>query len=369
MKRGSKNDLRIVQLIDSLEIGGAERMAVNYANALLTRTEFSGLVTTRNEGLLKTKLNTDVSYFFLNRTKKIDFKALLLFSKYCKTNRISHIHAHGTSFFTAVLTKILHPSIKIIWHDHNGNRPFSSGFQNNTLRVFSIFFSGIIVVNKALEFWAKQKLASPKVLFLPNFVVKEAISEETVLKGVHNKRILCLANIRWQKNQTMVVEVAERIKNKYPDWTFHCVGNGLESDYGKKVRNLSKEKRVEDIVYFYEGISDNATVINQATICILTSVSEGLPVVVLEYGLYQKPIIVTAVGELPELINNNINGGIVKSNNTEDFCELLSFAIENVETRENWSDNFHQQVIENYAEDKVLSNYINWILSSHENNR
>jgi glycosyltransferase involved in cell wall biosynthesis len=34
----------------------------------------------------------------------------------------------------------------------------------------------------------------------------------------------------------------------------------------------------------------------------LTSVSEGLPVVVLEYGLYSKPVIVTAVGELPELI-------------------------------------------------------------------
>lgn len=368
MKRSSKNDLRIVQLIDSLEIGGAERMAVNYANALLSRVGFSGLVTTRNEGLLKAKLHTEVSYLFLNRTKKIDFTSLLLFAKYCKTNRISHIHAHGTSFFTAVLTKILHPSIKIIWHDHNGNRVFSSGFQNNTLRIFSIFFSGIIVVNKALEVWAKQKLASSKVLFLPNFVVKETVSEGAILKGAPNKRILCLANIRWQKNQTMVVEVAERIKSKYPDWTFHCVGNGLETDYGQQVQNLCKEKGLADCVYFYEGISDNATVINQATIGILTSVSEGLPVVVLEYGLYQKPIIVTSVGELPELINNHINGGIVKSNTTEDFCELLSFAIENVEAREKWSATFHQQVIENYTENKVLANYLNWILNSHENN-
>lgn len=367
MKRSSKNDLRIVQLIDSLEIGGAERMAVNYANALLSRVGFSGLVTTRNEGLLKDKLNRDVSYLFLNRKKKIDYKALLLFVKYCKTNRISHIHAHGTSFFTAVMTKFLHPSIKIIWHDHNGNRAFSSGFQNNTLRIFSIFFSGIIVVNKALEVWAKQKLASSKVLFLPNFVVKETVSEGAILKGVANKRILCLANIRWQKNQTMVVEVAERIKSKYPDWTFHCVGNGLETDYGQQVQNLCKEKGLADYVYFYEGISDNATVINQATIGILTSVSEGLPVVVLEYGLYQKPIIVTAVGELPELIKNHINGGIVKSNTTEDFCELLSFAIENVEAREKWSATFHQQVIDNYTEEKVLANYLNWILNSYEN--
>lgn len=361
MKRRSKNDLRIVQLIDSLEIGGAERMAVNYANALLSRVGFSGLVTTRNEGLLKDKLNRDVSYLFLNRTKKIDFTSLLLFVKYCKTNQISHIHAHGTSFFTAVLTKFLYPSIKIIWHDHNGNRVFSSGFQNNTLRIFSIFFSGIIVVNKALEVWAKQKLASSKVLFLPNFVIKETVSEGAILKGVANKRILCLANIRWQKNQTMVVEVAERIKSKYPDWTFHCVGNGLETDYGQQVQNLCKEKELENIVYFYEGISDNATVINEATICVLTSVSEGMPMVVLEYGLYQKPVIVTAVGELPELIKNKENGGIVASNDVDHFCTLLSLLIENSDIRNTWSANLHNSIIENYSENKVLLNYLNWI--------
>ena len=35
--------MRIVQIIDSLEIGGAEKMAINYANALSVKIEFSGL--------------------------------------------------------------------------------------------------------------------------------------------------------------------------------------------------------------------------------------------------------------------------------------------------------------------------------------
>ena len=34
--------MRIVQLIDSLETGGAERMAVNYANSLSDTIDFSG---------------------------------------------------------------------------------------------------------------------------------------------------------------------------------------------------------------------------------------------------------------------------------------------------------------------------------------
>ena len=48
----SKNEANI-KLIDSLNIGGAERMAVNLANSLDLAVEFSGIVTTRKEGFLK----------------------------------------------------------------------------------------------------------------------------------------------------------------------------------------------------------------------------------------------------------------------------------------------------------------------------
>ena len=46
----------VLQLIDSLEAGGAERMAVNYANALTEKITISALVATRQEGVLKNEL-------------------------------------------------------------------------------------------------------------------------------------------------------------------------------------------------------------------------------------------------------------------------------------------------------------------------
>ena len=45
--------MRVLQLIDSLEVGGAERLALNYANALSERITLSALVVTRKEGALK----------------------------------------------------------------------------------------------------------------------------------------------------------------------------------------------------------------------------------------------------------------------------------------------------------------------------
>ena len=59
--------MRILQIIDSLNVGGAEKMAVNYANSLAKIEEFSGIVVTRKEGVLKSQINENVGYLFLAR--------------------------------------------------------------------------------------------------------------------------------------------------------------------------------------------------------------------------------------------------------------------------------------------------------------
>jgi hypothetical protein len=62
--------MRILQIIDSLTVGGAEKMAVNYANSLSKITEFSGIVVTRKEGYLKEHLDEGVGYLFLGRKRQ-----------------------------------------------------------------------------------------------------------------------------------------------------------------------------------------------------------------------------------------------------------------------------------------------------------
>ena len=113
--------MRIVQIIDSLETGGAERMAVNYANALAKEIEFSGLATTRKEGPLLHQINSNVSYLFLKKKRQLDFAALFRLRSFVLKNKVTHIHAHSTSFFLAFLLKIIHPTVKLIWHYHYGN--------------------------------------------------------------------------------------------------------------------------------------------------------------------------------------------------------------------------------------------------------
>ena len=97
--------MRVLQVIDSLQVGGAERMAVNYANGLVGRIDGSYLCATREEGDLKSEILEKVEYLFLNRRSTLDFKAIRRLLKFIEHNKITIIHAHGSSWFISAFAK------------------------------------------------------------------------------------------------------------------------------------------------------------------------------------------------------------------------------------------------------------------------
>jgi len=354
--------MRIVQIIDSLEIGGAEKMAVNYANALSKKIAFSGLVATRAEGNLKSQLDNSVSYLFLKRTKTVDFGAVLRLKKYCQENRVDFLQPHSSSYFIALLVKIIYPKIQIIWHDHNGLSEFISTQKSIVLKIASYFFKGIIVVNYKLKNWAEKELNCKKVIYLPNFTNEfSAPTVETQLHGQEGKRILCLANLRDQKNHFFLLQVAKKLKLSHPDWSFHLVGKDFKDEYSRKLNESIIANELAATVYVYGSKNDVSNIINQSEIAILTSKSEGLPVALIEYGLFKKPVVSTNVGEIPLIIQNGQNGFIVGAQDTAAFYDSLVQLIDDAALREKIGHSLYKTIVENHSETGVINKYLQWI--------
>lgn len=354
--------MRIIQLIDSLETGGAERMAVNYANALQSKIEFSGLVATRKEGGLKEQINPKVSYLFLKKTKTIDIQAIQNLYQYCKTNKIQFIHAHSSSYFLAVIIKLILPKIKIIWHDHYGNNEFLNQRKSTVLKFCKHYFSIIIAVNQTLKVWGQDVLKHQSVVYLPNFALQnDEMTKITELKGSINKRILCLANLRPQKNHFYLLDIAKVIISKHPDWTFHLVGKDFNDVYSADLKTKIKNQNLENHVFIYGSKNDTDYIIAQADICILTSQSEGLPVALIEYGMHKKPVVCTAVGEIPNIIQNKKNGYLAPSNDVVVFADNLTALIEDENQRNEMAQEFYNTIFENYSEEKVIQKYLSFL--------
>ncbi|MEL1240169.1 glycosyltransferase [Flavobacterium flavipallidum] len=354
--------MRIVQLIDSLDAGGAERMAVNYANALSVAIEFSGLVASRKEGVLIKQLDDKVHYLFLNKKNTVDFMAVLKLREYILKNQIQLIHAHSSSFFLAVLVKMTLPKLKIIWHDHYGNSDFVIKRPKYALQLASYLFNGTIAVNEILKEWTQEYLYSQNGIYLPNFVAIDKVKViKTNLKGEAGKRILCLANLRRQKNHLMLIEVASQLRGSHPDWTFHLVGKDFQDSYALELKAAIKDRGLEQHVYVYGSCLDVANVLDQIEIAVLTSDSEGLPLAVLEYGLLKKAVITTDVGQLSAIIENNKNGFLVPSNNIDLFYSGLVQLIENKTLRNDFAGLLHQKVNSRFSAPVIIKKYIYWI--------
>jgi len=351
--------MRVVQIIDSLNAGGAERMAVNYANALSKKIQFSGLIVTRREGDLKKQVNSEVAYLFLEKNKRIDFRAIFRLRRYIIQNKVDIIQAHSSSFFIAVLVKLILPGIKIIWHDHYGSRAKETKKENRVLIFLSVFFSAIFVVNHQLEDWNKKNMRCSKVIFIPNFAVsgnKEA--QITNLKGTTGKRIIFLANLKKPKNHILILKAFQDLKLYESGWSLHLIGKDYFDSYSDILKRFIELHSLENYIHLYGEKNDIKYVLSQGTIGVLASTDEGFPVTLLEYALQNLAVISTNVGYCSMIIQNNKNGLLFNPSSVSEVKTQLLKLIEDEFFREKMRDNFNQSVLENYSEEMVIEKLI-----------
>lgn len=346
----NNSDFRVLQLIDSLQPGGAERVAVNVANALVSHVDKSYLCATRCEGLLREQVSKEVNYLFLNKRSVLDIRAFLKLRTFLKLEKINVIHAHSSSFFLATLMKFFNRKLKIVWHDHYGNSDFLENRKKKVLRFCSQYFNQIFCVNKNLEFWAKQNLKSKNIAYLPNFAVKNRLEAVTNLKGIPNKRIVCLANLRAQKDHFTLLEAFKKVLGKYQDWTLHLVGKDFYDIYSKRIKALIASEKLNENVFFYGSKFDVSNILSQATIGVLSSKSEGLPLALLEYGLAELPVVATNVGECASLLKDGENGLLVSPENSNELSKALELLIENKKKRKDLAIHLNLEVKTEYSE-------------------
>ena len=248
--------MRILQIIDSLHPGGAERMAIQIANGLNGHVELSALCSTREEGFLRTELHDDVKYIHAQRSGKVGFMGLYRIYKFIKTYKITHLHAHGTSCYTAYILKLFYPRLKIVWHDHYGNAEQLKSRPTKVLMFIASKMAAIIVVNQQLHEWAKHLNLSTNLHFLPNFSVRT--NEKKIVRknipGNVDRRVVCLANLRPQKNQLMLIDIWRSIAITHPDWNLLIVGVDFKDNYSRKIKDRIKEYHLEKTVHESYGL-------------------------------------------------------------------------------------------------------------------
>lgn len=352
-----ESSLRVLHLIDSLSLGGAERMAVNICNELASRGHNVHLCASRFGGPLDAALSPAVRFFILGRTSKFDMAAVLRLSRYVRTERIQIAHAHSSSFFLAVLLKLF-TGIKIVWHDHYGGGKRKADFSTWILRICSRAFAWSIAVNEDLLFWARANLPSLGgcITYLPNFPDLGAPAPDPLeLPGNRSSRIVCAARLHPQKDQLTLVRAMRQVTAVRPDAVLFLVGHDSGDAYARSVRSLIEEFGLLESIYVLGARTDVADILAQCSLGVLSSRSEGLPVALLEYGLAGLPVVCTDVGDCGRVLGAGKYGVLVPPSDADSLARGITEIMSDCELRVTLARSFKKHVAENYSKTRACT--------------
>ncbi len=346
---------RVLQLIDSLAAGGAERVSVNLANALKEADVPSYLCATRQGGALESFLSDNVGYMILHKHSALDMKALGKLIKFIKKHKINVIHAHSSSFFTAVLAKIL-TGVRVVWHDHYGNAELLEKRPVKSLRYTSVLFDYVVSVNEKLAEWSRKHLliSEDRIVYLPNFAELTPKHTNLQLPGEPEKRIVCLANLREQKEHMTLLRAFNTFHAQHPEWHLLLVGEDRNDTYSMELKAYITKEKLEEAVHILGARSDSADILLASGMGILSSESEGLPVALLEYGLAKLPVVCTEVGQCSEVLDHGKCGVLVPPSTPEGLANALAALASSQEQREAYASAFHEHIQKQYAKDAVM---------------
>lgn len=349
--------MKILQVIDTLNIGGAERMCVNISNLLTSKSVENSILVTRELGPLSKQVESD-KIDLISKKNGFDLLGFYRFIKVIKAKRPTVIHAHSTSIYWAFGAKVFFPGIKLIWHDHLGSRPNQNNFLLNFIQKK---IDIVLAINEFNYNWFLEhsKRDKSNVFFIPNFPYLRDLNRKKD-KSIDEVCIVHVANLHDPKDHfTHVKAIAELIKNDSlkQKIAVRFIGNFSDLNYKISVEKLIKQLNLVNTITLVGPLEDLTEELNNADIGVLSSTSEGLPVALLEYGLAGLAVVATNVGQCSLVLGNGEFGYIVDTADYKEISKKIHSLIVNNDERMNLGESFRINTESNYGKEMFYNHY------------
>lgn len=220
----------------------------------------------------------------------------------CKSFNVAYI-ANITGLGTAVENDGIMQKLSIFLYKIAFKKINCVFFQNRENQQF--FIDNKIALNK-------DRLIPGSGVNLEHFHVLDYPNDETI-------EFVFISRIMKEKGIDQYLDAAEYIRYKYPNTKFHICGFCEES-----YENKLKEMQVKGTIIYHGMVRDVREIIKK-THCTIhpTYYPEGLSNVLLESAASGRPIITTNRAGCHEVVDDGVNGYIVKQNNSQDLIEKI----------------------------------------------
>ena len=191
----------------------------------------------------------------------------------------------------------------------------------------------------------------PNITVIPNartFIPKQ-------LADWNSKKVIAIGRYNYQKGFDRLIEVWRLVVKDFPEWKLEIIGDGEERD---KLQSLVSQYGLNDSLCLVAANNKIEEYYLNASLFVLTSRYEGLPMVLLEAQAFGLPIVSFRCKCGPaDVITDGVNGFLVDEGDIEQFAAALKRLMGDIALRKQMGEKALVSS-ERFSEERVMQYWI-----------
>lgn len=367
--------LSIAVIMQSPDIGGAETYLISLikqfkkrGNSVLLATnkgKFYDLANSSHVKLRKLPFILDIMGNYRGLVKTIFLFPFTLFFYLkllweLKNQKTDIVFLSGFTEKLLVTFLSVFFRIPVVWIEYG---PLKSVFKRNfyipkLIYIIVAPFSRKIIVpseNTLNSLKRDAFVRDSRLILIPCGVEIKEKSKKSIPKELQEKFIVgSVSRLTREKGQDYLIRAIPRVLEKIPNALFIIVGDGPDKDY---YQNLVKELRVHNNVIMPGFVNNTEFYYRIFDVFVFPTVwdLEGFGLVIPEAMKYKIPVIGSNIGPVPEIIDEGINGIIVKQKNEEEIANAVVMLGLDENLRKRMGENGYKKMTAMYDIEKISS--------------
>jgi glycosyltransferase involved in cell wall biosynthesis len=317
LRTATGRPLRLLLVVDSLEVGGAERHVVDLASALHRKGYGVEVACSVAGGLSKPLEEAGVPVRPLTGRlvkRRVSAAYARGIRKLLRGDRFDLVHAHIFASAAAAAIAVRGTGLPLVITEHT-----EASWQTWRARLVSRWAhrraERIIAVSTPIErrLIERDRVPPNLVARIPNAVIP-ASDDPPDLTGtlpdawLEGPLVGVVARLQPEKGVATFLEAAARVSKVSPEARFLVVGDG---PLREELLGLAKRVGVGDRVRFLGYRVDARALIGLLDVLVIPSLTEGSPLIVLEAMAAGIPVVASAVGGIPDQARHGEEGILV----------------------------------------------------------
>ena len=354
--------MRFAHLIDSDGPGGAERMLASVAAELQAAgSDNVVFVPAGGEGWLARELRgtgVQLELYRLDRPFSRRFATWL--SAAFRRHRITLAHSHEfVSVYGAWAAR--RAGIAHLFTMHGGRYYAGRLRRRVALRLAAAVSSSVVAVSRSLgEHLAKDLwIRSSRIVTIPNGVRSAAIEQSSLRDELKlasgDQLVVAVGNLYPVKGHIHLLEALARLATRYPQLHVAIAGRGELAD---TLRERARALQVSQRFHLLGLRSDIGNVLGGTDLFVLPSLSEGVPLALLEAMLAGRPVVASAVGEVPTVLDDGRAGVLVSPGDSAAIANALAALLSDPARARQLAAAAQIRATQTYSFDAMMDRYL-----------